>query len=157
MKKMYIGILLALLLTSVCLGACGMIENPAAETERNTTVPSMAPMETELLQTLPPTQAPQTLEDLLGEDYVQFLTDTITMQMGNRMDKNPDVQYYPITDKAPLSEYVTIGIETEFEVDDEGYLVILLPAGAVTSADNGAQRFRVYQVDTNVKAGNSGN
>lgn len=71
--------------------------------------------------------------------------------MGNRMDKNPDVQYYPITDKAPLSDYVTIGEETEFEVDDEGYLVILLPAGAVTSADNGAQRFRIYQVDMNAK------
>ncbi|MDO5544664.1 MAG: hypothetical protein Q4F81_02360 [Eubacteriales bacterium] len=147
MKKMYIGMLLALLLTSVCLGACGKREIP----ERYPTAPSVPATETELPQT------PQTLEDLLGEDYVQFLTDTITMQMGNRMDKNPDVQYFPIIDKAPLGDYVTIGKETEFEVDDEGYLVILLPAGAVTSADNGAQRFRVYQVDTNVKARNSGN
>lgn len=89
MKKIYIGMLLALLLTSVCLGACGKREIPAAETERYTTTPSVSPMETELPQTLPPTQMPQTLEDLLGEDYVQFLTDTITMQMENRMDKKP--------------------------------------------------------------------
>lgn len=148
MKEIYIGMLLALLLTSVCLGACGKRDITVTETEGYATNPFVSPTETE---------PAQTLEGLLGEDYVQILTDTITMQMGNRMDKNPDVQYFPITDKAPLGDYVTIGKETEFEVDDEGYLVILLPAGAVTSADNGAQRFRVYQVDTNVKAGNSGN
>ena len=32
-------------------------------------------------------QAEPTLEDLLGEDYVSYLTETITMQMGNRMEK----------------------------------------------------------------------
>lgn len=146
MKKIYIGILLALLLTSVCLGACTKREITAAETEGNTTAPSVAPMETELFQTLPPTQTPQTLEDLLGEDYARFLTDTITMQMENRMEKNPDVPYFPITDKAPLGNYVTIGEGTAFEVDDEGYLTILFPGGTVAAPEHGEQLFRVVQV-----------
>ena len=38
-------------------------------------------------------QTEPTLESLLGEDYVDYLTETITMQMGNRMEKNPDVRY----------------------------------------------------------------
>lgn len=151
MKNIYVAMLLVLLLTSVYLGACGKREIQAAETERNTTVPSMAPMETELSQTLPPAQTPQTLEYLLGEDYVQFLTDTITMQMGNRMDKKTDVRYYPIADHAPLGNYVTIGEETQFEVDEEGCLVITFPAGTVTDEANGVQEFRIQRVATGQK------
>lgn len=89
-----------------------------------------------------------TLEALLGKDYAQILTETVTTQMENRMRKDPDVQYYPIADKAPLSNYVSIGKETAFEIDNDGCLVILFPAGTVTSADNGMQRFRIYQVNT---------
>lgn len=44
------------------------------------------------------------------------------------MDKNPAVAYYPVTDKAPLSDYAPIGEETQFEVDGDGYLVITFPA-----------------------------
>ena len=88
-------------------------------------------------------QASPTLEELLGEDYVSYLTETITMQMGNRMDKNPDVRYFPIVDDAPLSDYVTIDETTEFTVDEEGNPVILFPAGTVTDADNGEQSFRI--------------
>lgn len=95
-----------------------------------------APVETESKPSL-------TLESLLGEDYVQFVTDTITMQMENRMDKNPDVRYYPIADKMPLGNYVTIGEENQFEVDEEGCLVITFPAGTVTDAANGVQEFRI--------------
>lgn len=94
------------------------------------------------------TETSATLEMLLGEDYVQFLTETITMQMENRMDKNPDVQYYPITDNAPLGNYVTIGEETQFEVDEKGYLAILLPEGSVTSAEYGVQRFRIQKINS---------
>ena len=46
-------------------------------------------------------QTESTLENLLGEDYVSYLTETITMQIGNRMEKNPEIRYYPIEDNAP--------------------------------------------------------
>ena len=84
-----------------------------------------------------------TLEDLLGEDYVSYLTETITMQMGNRMEKDPDVRYYPIEDNAPLTDYVAIDETTAFQVDEEGNPVILFPAGTVTDEANGEQSFRV--------------
>ena len=83
------------------------------------------------------------LENLLGEDYVSYLTETITMQMGNRMEKDPDVRYYPIEDNAPLTDYVAIDETTAFQVDEEGNPVILFPAGTVTDEANGEQSFRV--------------
>lgn len=88
-------------------------------------------------------QAEPILEDLLGEDYVSYLTETITMQMGNRMEKNPEVRYYPIDDNAPLTDYVAIDETTAFEVDEEGNPVILFPAGTVTDEANGEQSFRI--------------
>ena len=91
-------------------------------------------------------QATVTLEGLLGEDYVELLTDTITMQMENRMSRNPHVLYYPVSEKAPLRDYVTIGADTPFEVDAQGYLVVAFPAGAVADAGLGEQRFRIARV-----------
>lgn len=152
MKKVYVGMLLILLLTSVCLGACGKGEAPAAETESHPTVMSVPPTETEIPQTTvtpmreTETEAAQTLESLLGEDYVQFLTDTITMQMENRMEKNPKVRYYPIVDQAPLGDYAAIGESTQFEVDAQGCLVIVFPAGTVAAPEHGEQRFLVSRV-----------
>ena len=97
-----------------------------------------------------------TLEELLGEDYVNYLTETITMQMGNRMEKDPEVRYFPIEDNAPLSDYVTIDETTKFEVDEEGNPVIYFPAGTVTDEANGEQSFRfpkLYQYPGKRKTG----
>ena len=92
------------------------------------------------------TNPAQTLEALLGGNYVQFLTDTITMQMENRMDKKPEIRYYPVEQQKALGEYVAIGEETQFEVDDEGYLTIIFPAGTVTELAHGEQRFRIIRI-----------
>ena len=37
-----------------------------------------------------------TLESLCGEDYQTYLTEAITMQMESRMEKDPEVAYFPI-------------------------------------------------------------
>lgn len=86
---------------------------------------------------------PVTLESLLGENYAEYITDTITMQMGNRMDKNPEIRYFPIENQTPLSDYVTINEQTKFETDNDGNVVIFLPAGTVTEAEHGEQSFRM--------------
>ena len=80
-----------------------------------------------------------TLEALLGEDYTEYLTETITLQMGNRMDKTPDVRYFPIEEQRPLSDYVSIDEQTKFKVDEKGNPVIFFPAGTVTDAEHGEQ------------------
>lgn len=64
------------------------------------------------------------------------------MQMANRMDKDRRSRYFPIGDNTPLSDYVTIGGTTKFEVDEEGNPVIYFPAGTVTDEANGEQSFR---------------
>ena len=84
-----------------------------------------------------------TLETLCGADYQAYITETITMQMGNRMDKTPEVTYYPITEKAPLTDYAAIDETMDFLVDEDGNIVILFPAGSVTDEANGEQSFRI--------------
>lgn len=118
-----------LLLTACAAEATGGDPTPAAEEQTE--------------QTGQAEQAEPTLEDLLGEDYVSYLTETITMQMSNRMEKDPEVRYYPIEDSAPLTDYVAIDETTAFEVDEEGNPVILFPAGTVTDEANGEQSFRI--------------
>lgn len=125
---------LALLFGLLLLTAC----SAAAADEK-----SVSDAADQMEQTGQTEQAEPTLEDLLGEDYVSYLTETITMQMGNRMDKDPDVRYFPIVDDAPLTDYVAIDETTAFEVDEEGNPVILFPAGAVTDEANGEQSFRI--------------
>ena len=93
-----------------------------------------------------PAKAPDssaTLEELCGEDYQTYIIEAITMQMGNRMDKTPYVVYFPIREKAPLTDYVSIDETTDFTVDEEGHIVILFPAGTVTDEANGEQSFRI--------------
>ena len=85
----------------------------------------------------------ETLADLCGADYHAYLVETITMQMGNRMDKDPEVVYFPIAEDAPLTDYAAIDETTEFQVNEDGNLVILFPEGTVTDAANGAQSFIV--------------
>lgn len=95
-----------------------------------------------------PGKAPEaeTLADYCGADYQAFLTDTITMQMENRMVKTPDVVYFPIENDKPLTDYAAIDGTTAFEVDGEGYLVIRFPSGSVTDEVHGEQTFRVLNV-----------
>jgi len=90
----------------------------------------------------PPEEA-ATLEDLYGASYQTYIIDTITMQMENRMDKDPDVAYFPITDNAPLTDYTAIDETTAFQIDAGGNIVILFPAGTVTDESHGEQSFRI--------------
>lgn len=131
--------LAALLVLSLCallLSGCAASASDQQEESAPSAAEQTPPADQE-------TSEEPTLEDLLGEDYVSYLTETITMQMGNRMEKDPDVRYYPIEDNAPLTDYVAIDETTAFEVDEEGNPVILFPAGTVTDEANGEQSFRI--------------
>ena len=154
MKKNHLQIMaaLVLLLSVSLLTACG---NPAAQEEaeeQKLAAAVEADVLPEIEENVPEAPAEGyaelTLEALLGEDYVEYLTETITMQMGNRMDKTPDVRYFPIEEQQPLSDYVTIDEQTKFEVDKNGNPVIFFPAGTVTDAEHGEQSFiipKLYQ------------
>ena len=134
-----IGFLAALWMCVMLLSACGAAQasQPSPEEDPAPSVQEATAQEDTQSQEEP------TLESLLGDDSVNYLTETITMQMGNRMEKNPDVRYYPIEDNAPLSDYVTIDETTEFEIDEEGNPVILFPAGTVIDEAHGEQSFRI--------------
>ena len=114
----------ALLMLLLALAACGAAPTAPEET------PS-------------PEEDTPTLEELCGTDYQSYITKTITMQMGNRMDKTPDVVYFPIEEKAPLTDYAAIDETTDFYVDEDGNIVILFPAGTVTDESHGEQSFRI--------------
>lgn len=120
-------LLLACLLLT--LSACGSSDTPS-----DVESPDSAPEETQ----------EETLETLCGEDYVTYIVDTITMQMENRMEKTPEVVFFPIEEDAPLTDYVTIDTSTPFTLDEEdGSITLTFDAGMVTDAENGAQSFRI--------------
>ena len=83
------------------------------------------------------------LEALLGEDYKTYVAETVTMQMDNRMQDMGDVEYYPIRDEAPLTDYVAIDETTSYELDEDGNAVITFPAGTVADESRGDQTFIV--------------
>ena len=84
-----------------------------------------------------------TLESLCGVNYRSYIVDTITMQMENRMAKDPDVVYFPIREGRPLTDYVPIDETTAFTLDGDDSIVITFPAGSVTDEVNGEQTFRL--------------
>lgn len=135
-NRCLLAALLALSLCALLLSGCAASASDQQEESAPPAEEQTPPAEQEISEE-------PTLEDLLGEDYVSYLTETITMQMGNRMEKDPDVRYYPIEDNAPLTDYVAIDETTAFEMDEEGNPVILFPAGTVTDEANGEQSFRI--------------
>ena len=116
-------VLAALLAALLALTACGTSATPAPE--------------------VPAASEKATQDTLCGAAYPSYIVATSTMQMENRMNKTPDVPYFPITDGAPLTDYAPIDNTTPFEVDEEGNVVIYFSAGAVTDPANGEQSFRI--------------
>ena len=141
MKRHLLSVLFA---ACVLLSGCGTNNSPAQEPDSDSPAQE---------QPLDPSDssdasddsdsAEKTLEDLCGEDYVQYIGETVLMQMENRMEKNPEVVYYPVADDAPLSDYVTLDEHTEFELSDESTITLSFPAGTVTDEANGPQSFRI--------------
>lgn len=86
-----------------------------------------------------------TLESLCGVNYRPYIVETITMQMENRMEKDPEIVYFPIREDRPLTDYAAIDETTAFTVDEDGNIVITFPAGTVTDAAHGQQTFRLPQ------------
>ena len=86
-----------------------------------------------------------TLESLCGVNYRPYIVETITMQMENRMEKDPESVYFPIREDRPLTDYAAIDETTAFTVDEDGNIVITFPAGTVTDAAHGQQTFRLPQ------------
>lgn len=123
-----------LLILLLALTACGI---PAAPP------PAEAPADSEEPAPESSGSEPSTLEELCGPDYQTYITETITMQMENRMEKTPDVRYFPVTDNAPLSDYAAIDETTSFAVDEDGHIVIYFAAGTVTDETSGEQSFRI--------------
>lgn len=143
MKKNLLLTVLTLMLSTLMLASCS---TPAAENNGGTAAASQqttTETKTPDAQASPDGQKTVTLEELLREEYVDYLTETITMQMGNRMDKDPEIRYFPIAEDAPLSDYVTIDETTKFEVDEEGNLILYFPTGTVCDEANGEQSFRI--------------
>ncbi len=127
--------LLAALVCLLALAGCGA---PAPQPP-----PPEETVQEEPVQKEPAQEETPTLEALCGPDYRSYLTETITMQMGNRMDKDPSVSYFPIAEASPLTDYAAIDETTAFSQDPEGHLILRFPPGAVADVAHGEQTFRI--------------
>lgn len=88
-------------------------------------------------------EATASLEELMGADYQDYIVETITMQMENRMDLEPEVEFFPILDDKPLTDYVTIDDTLTYTAEENGDVTIILPAGSVTDEAHGDQSFSI--------------
>ena len=133
----YLAVLFSLLLV---LTACSSSADSGPSSAAESPAPAETPADPAVnLDT--PTEENATLESLCGADYQSYLVETITMQMENRMEKTPEVVYFPIEDDKPLTDYAAIDETTSFTVDEEGNIVIHFPAGTVTDESHGEQTF----------------
>ena len=133
----YLAVLFSLLLV---LTACSSSADSGPSSAAESPAPAETPADSAAnLDT--PTEENATLESLCGADYQSYLVETITMQMENRMEKTPEVVYFPIEDDKPLTDYAAIDETTSFTVDEEGNIVIHFPAGTVTDESHGEQTF----------------
>lgn len=124
--------LAALACLLLALTACGSSNPPADTSDPNA---AETPADSDVQKT--------GLEALLGEDYQKIVADTVTEQMDNRMQDMGDVEYYPVRDEAPLTDYVTIDSTTPYELDEEGNAVITFAAGTVADESHGDQSFTI--------------
>lgn len=140
MKQLSIrlALLTALLACAVmALSACGSQtnstpEDPAISAEASAQSPQAGK-----------TDARPSLEELMGADYQAYIVETITMQMENRMDPEPEVEFFPIRDDKPLTDYVAIDDTLTYTVEENGDVTIVLPAGSVADEAHGDQSFSI--------------
>lgn len=126
------------LATALLLAGCSASSTSSASSTASSTPASSAAVSQETASS--ETEA-QTLESLLGSDYVDYISETILMNMENRMDLEPEVEYYPVVNDAPLTDYVTIDENLPFEVNEDGDVVITFDAGVVADKSHGEQFF----------------
>ena len=134
--------LTALLALLLGLTACGPADN-SVEGSPSDSSEDPAPVESPVDEDSNLEGTGDTLESLCGADYQSYIVETITMQMENRMEKTPEVIYYPIEEGKPLTDYVSIDETTPFTLNEDGNIVIAFPAGTITDALNGEQSFIV--------------
>lgn len=147
MKHMHIRLTLlaALLACAVfALSACGSDTTASQEESSQPTVDTEAPADP---STTPeedagaPAGSDASLEDLLGADYADYIVETVTMQMENRMDKDPEVVFFPVEENKPLTDYVAIDDTLSYTADENGDVTITFPAGTVADESFGDQSF----------------
>lgn len=126
------------LAAALLLAGCSASSASSASSTASSTSASSAAVSQETASS--ETEA-QTLESLLGSDYVDYISETILMNMENRMDLEPEVEYYPVVNDAPLTDYVTIDENLPFEVNEDGDVVITFDAGVVADKSHGEQFF----------------
>ena len=126
------------LAAALLLAGCSASSASSASSTASSTPASSAAVSQETASS--ETEA-QTLESLLGSDYVDYISETILMNMENRMDLEPEVEYYPVVNDAPLTDYMTIDENLPFEVNEDGDVVITFDAGVVADESHGEQFF----------------
>lgn len=80
-----------------------------------------------------------TLQDLLGDNYIQIANDSICQQMKARMEANPDLTYF---DQAS-GGFTSIDDATKFYINQAGNPVIVFDRYAIAPGFMGQQQFEI--------------
>lgn len=80
-----------------------------------------------------------TLQDLLGDNYIQIANDSICQQMKARMEADPDLTYF---DQAS-GGFTSIDDATKFYINQAGNPVIVFDRYAIAPGFMGQQQFEI--------------
>lgn len=137
-----LALLTALLACTIfTMSSCGSNTVTSPEDTTGSATESTTPADSETLEKDPGDTA--SLEELMGTDYKDYIVETITMQMENRMELEPEVVFFPVRDDKPLTDYVAIDETLSYTAEENGDVTILLPAGSVTDEAHGDQSFSI--------------
>ena len=100
MKRCLLSVLFA---ACVLLSGCGANDSPAQEPDPNPPAQEqpLDPSDGSDASNNASESTEKTLEDLCGEDYAQYIGDTVLMQMENRMEKRSRSRLLPGCGRCP--------------------------------------------------------
>lgn len=88
-----------------------------------------------------------TLEDFLGENYVEIANESILAQMKERMAENEDLVYWGVGDKDDglIEGFTTVDENTSFYINEQGNPVVCFAKYEIAPGFMGVQEFEITE------------
>ena len=86
----------------------------------------------------------RTLEDLLGEDYVNIANESIRRQMNERAAADENLVYWGVTEtESSIDGFVTVDENTDFYINEKGNPIVCFAEYEVGPGFMGIQEFEI--------------
>lgn len=84
-----------------------------------------------------------TLEDLLGENYIEIANNSILKQMEERQEKDSNISYFSVD----MGGFTSIEKDTNFYINEENHPVIVFEKYEIAPGAMGIQEFEIVAME----------